>query len=99
MRAAIYTQFQQPLNVENVPDPVCTDDGVVISVKACGICRSDWHGWMGNDPDTKLPHVPGHELAGVVESVGANVRNFKRGNRVTVPFVGGCGNCRECLSG
>ena len=99
MRAAIYERFQQPLSIANVPDPRPTDDGVVIAVKACGICRSDWHGWMGNDPDIKLPHVPGHELAGVIESVGSNVRNFRRGEQVTVPFVCGCGACRECLSG
>ncbi len=99
MRAAIYEQFQQPLNVEIVPDPSPTDDGVVIAVKACGICRSDWHGWMGNDPDIGLPHVPGHELAGLVEAVGANVKSFRRGDRVTVPFVCGCGSCPQCVSG
>lgn len=99
MRAAIYEQFQQPLEIHNVPDPGPSADGVVIAVKACGICRSDWHGWMGNDPDIKLPHVPGHELAGVVETVGANVRDFRAGDRVTLPFVCGCGTCGECLSG
>ncbi|HKP71147.1 MAG TPA: zinc-dependent alcohol dehydrogenase family protein [Pyrinomonadaceae bacterium] len=99
MRAAIYTQFQQPLSIEIAPDPAPSDDGVVIAVKACGICRSDWHGWMGNDPDIKLPHVPGHELAGVIESVGSGVRRFKPGDRITVPFVGGCGICPECVSG
>ena len=99
MRAAIYDRFQQPLSIEIVPDPTPTNDGVVIAVKACGICRSDWHGWMGNDPDVRLPHVPGHELAGVVEAVGSKVRAFKPGDRVTVPFVCGCGSCPECLSG
>jgi alcohol dehydrogenase len=99
MRAAVYEQFQQPPTIEDVPDPTPTDDGVVIAVKACGICRSDWHGWMGNDPDIRLPHVPGHELAGVVEAVGGNVRQFRAGDRVTLPFVCGCGTCGECLSG
>ena len=99
MRAAIYEQFQQPLSIENVPDPRPTDNGVVIAVAACGICRSDWHGWMGNDPDVKLPHVPGHELAGTIEAVGRNVQNFRPADRVTVPFVCGCGTCPECLSG
>jgi len=99
MRAAIYEQFQRPIVIGDVPEPQPSEDGVIITVKACGICRSDWHGWMGNDPDIKLPHVPGHELAGVVETVGANVRNFKRGDRVTVPFVCGCGDCPECRSG
>ena len=99
MRAAVYEQFQRPLSIETVPDPRPTDNGVVIAVAACGICRSDWHGWMGNDPDIKLPHVPGHELAGVIEAVGANVRKFHPGDRVTLPFVCGCGTCPECLSG
>jgi alcohol dehydrogenase len=99
MRAGIYKQFQQPLKIENVPEPTPSPDGVVLGVKACGICRSDWHGWMGNDPDIKLPHVPGHELAGVVEATGANVSNFRNGDRVTLPFVCGCGNCPECRSG
>ena len=99
MRAAVYEQFQKPLTIQNVPDPVAADDGVVIAVKACGICRSDWHGWMGNDADISLPHVPGHELAGVVEAVGRDVKNFKTGDRVTLPFVCGCGTCGECLSG
>jgi alcohol dehydrogenase len=63
MRAAIYEQFQQPLTISDVDDPVPTDDGVVIAVKACGICRSDWHGWMGNDPDIRLPHVPVRDMS------------------------------------
>ncbi|HUR98225.1 MAG TPA: alcohol dehydrogenase catalytic domain-containing protein, partial [Pyrinomonadaceae bacterium] len=99
MRAAIYTQFQEPLSLEIVRDPIQPDNGVIIAVKACGICRSDWHGWMGNDPDIRLPHVPGHELAGVVEGVGPNVRNYGRGDRVTLPFVCGCGDCPQCRSG
>jgi alcohol dehydrogenase len=99
MRAAIYEQFQQPLTIESVREPVSTNTGVVIAVKACGICRSDWHGWMGNDPDITLPHVPGHELAGVVESTGKDVKNFRPGDRVTLPFVCGCGDCPECVSG
>ena len=99
MRAAIYEHFAGPIEVDTVPDPLPSEDGVVIAVRSCGICRSDWHGWMGNDPDIKLPHVPGHELAGVVETVGSRVTNFRRGDRVTVPFVCGCGACSECLSG
>jgi alcohol dehydrogenase len=99
MRAAVYEEFCQPLTIQNVPDPIPPGDGVVIRVEANGICRSDWHGWMGHDPDVHLPHVPGHELAGVVEDVGSNVRRWQRGDRVTVPFACGCGNCAQCLSG
>jgi alcohol dehydrogenase len=54
---------------------------------------------MGHDPDIVLPHVPGHELAGIIESLGKDVRNFKVGDRVTVPFVCGCGSCDQCNSG
>jgi len=99
MRAAIFEQFQQPLSIQNLPDPAPPDDGVVIQVKANGICRSDWHGWMGHDSDVHLPHVPGHEFAGVVCDVGKNVRRWKTGDRVTVPFAVGCGACPQCLSG
>ena len=99
MKAAIYEKFQGPITIQNVKDPVPKDDGVVLKVAATGLCRSDWHGWMGHDPDVGLPHIPGHELAGRVEVVGKNVRNFKVGDRVTVPFVCGCGTCGECRSG
>jgi alcohol dehydrogenase len=99
MKAAIYTEFKKPLSIENLPDPKPTDDGVVIRVKATGICRSDWHGWMGNDPDINLPHVPGHELAGIVEEVGQNVTKWKSGDRVTLPFVCACGACPQCETG
>ena len=99
MKAAIYRQFRQPITIEQVSDPVPPADGVVIEVKANGICRSDWHGWMGHDPDIRLPHVPGHELAGLVAEAGNEVREWKRGDRVTVPFAVGCGHCLQCLSG
>lgn len=99
MKAALYRNFQGPVTLEYLPDPSPKADGVVISVEATGLCRSDWHGWMGHDTDIALPHVPGHELAGTVVALGKNVRNFKIGDRVTVPFVCGCGICGECNSG
>jgi alcohol dehydrogenase len=99
MRAAVYEEFGQPLTIQTVPDPVPPPRGVVIAVKATGLCRSDWHGWMGHDPDIKLPHVPGHELAGVIEAVGKQVTRWKTGDRVTVPFVCACGACPQCASG
>jgi alcohol dehydrogenase len=99
MRAVIYEQFGGPLHLEEVAEPRPPLDGVVIGVKANGICRSDWHGWMGHDPEIRLPHVPGHELAGVIEAIGPVVRHWKPGDRVTVPFAVGCGSCPQCVSG
>lgn len=99
MKAAIYEQFQGPIQIRQVPDPEAEPGDVIIRVKATGLCRSDWHGWMGHDADVCLPHVPGHELAGVVEEAGRGVRNWRRGDRVTLPFCLGCGHCPQCRSG
>lgn len=99
MKAVVFEQFRTPPTIQNVADPAPAPQGVVIKVEATGLCRSDWHGWMGHDPDITLPHVPGHELAGTVQAVGRQVSRWKVGDRVTVPFVGGCGHCAECHSG
>jgi len=95
----VYEQFSTPPSIQQVPDPAPAPHRVVVKVMANGVCRSDWHGWMGHDPDIRLPHVPGHELSGVVEAVGKDVTKWRIGDRVTVPFVGGCGTCPECHTG
>jgi alcohol dehydrogenase len=84
--------------VREVPDPSAPPGGVVVRVLATGMCRSDWHAWAGHD-DIAFPHVPGHELAGVVAEVGSGVGRWQVGDRVTVPFVCGCGRCEWCLGG
>ena len=99
MRAIYFTQFAGELTIKDVPAPTAPTNGVVIEVKATGLCRSDWHAWMGHDRDVALPHVPGHELAGIVSEIGIGVTKFKVGDRVTVPFVNGCGKCQYCNSG
>lgn len=99
MRAVYYETFQTLPVVATLPDPVPSAEGVVVQVKATGLCRSDYHGWLGHDSDIHLPHVPGHELAGVVVATGRDVRNWRVGDRVTVPFVAGCGHCVECHAG
>jgi D-arabinose 1-dehydrogenase-like Zn-dependent alcohol dehydrogenase len=100
MRAVVYDAFGRPPEVATVPDPSPPSHGAVVRVEASGLCRSDWHGWMGHDPDIRtFPHVPGHELAGVIEAVGPDVRKWEPGARVTVPFVCACGTCEQCAAG
>ncbi|SFR49808.1 alcohol dehydrogenase [Robiginitalea myxolifaciens] len=99
MKAVVYEAYKGKLQVNVVPDPEPPAHGVVLKIKATGLCLSDWHGWQGHDPDIVLPHVPGHELAGEIVALGSEVKNFKLGDRVTVPFVGGCGSCYQCHSG
>ncbi|NMR19690.1 zinc-dependent alcohol dehydrogenase family protein [Cellulomonas fimi] len=99
MRAVVLDEFAGPLEVREVPVPRCPADGVVVRVAATGVCRSDWHGWQGHDDGIALPHVPGHELAGTVAEVGAQVRGWRVGDVVTVPFVCACGSCAACLAG
>ncbi|WP_440103162.1 alcohol dehydrogenase catalytic domain-containing protein [Streptosporangium sp. H16] len=100
MRAVVFDAFGAEPEVREVPAPEPPPGGAVIRVEATGLCRSDWHGWQGHDADIRvLPHVPGHEFAGVVEAVGSGVASWRPGDRVTVPFVCACGSCAACLSG
>ena len=98
MRAVVYSAYQAVPELAEVAAPPCPADGVLVAVRATGVCRSDWHAWMGHDP-VALPHVPGHELAGVVAEVGPGVTGWRVGDRVTVPFVCGCGTCAYCRAG
>jgi alcohol dehydrogenase len=96
MRAALYDTFGGPVTLENIDDPSPNDGGVVIKTLANGICRSDWHGWMGHDPAINLPNVPGHECCGEIVEVASGVERWKVGDKVIVPFSGGCGTCPSC---
>ena len=99
MQAVQIEQFGQLPVIAELPDPSPAPHGAVIEVEASGICRSDWHGWVGHDPTIVLPHVPGHEFSGRVVEVGRDVRKWKNGDRVTMPFVAACGHCEECAEG
>ncbi len=94
----VFEEYDVVPTLRVVEEPACPEDGVLVRVRATGVCRSDWHAWKGHDP-VALPHVPGHELAGVVDAVGASVTRWSPGDRVTVPFVCGCGRCEYCLAG
>ena len=98
MRAIYFEQFNGPIEIREIEVPYPAPKSVLIKVEATGLCRSDWHGYAGHDSDISLPHVPGHELAGTVAQIGNQVKNFKIDDRVTVPFVNGCGNCEWCMS-
>ncbi|MFI6511865.1 alcohol dehydrogenase catalytic domain-containing protein [Streptosporangium sp. NPDC050855] len=100
MRAVVFDAFGADPEVREVTAPEPPPGGAVIRVEATGLCRSDWHGWQGHDPDIRvLPHVPGHEFSGVVEAVGTGVVCWRPGDRVTAPFVCACGSCAACKAG
>jgi alcohol dehydrogenase len=98
MRAAILKNYNDDLVIETVADPVCEPDGVVLRVLACGICRSDWHGWVGEHPKVKPGAIPGHEYCGEVVEAGPLAR-WRVGDRVIAPFILACGDCPECRAG
>lgn len=98
MRAAVVREFNEDLSIETVADPTCPDNGVVLEVAACGVCRSDYHGWVGGHPKVVNGSVMGHEYCGTVIEAGPNAK-YKMGDRLIAPFILGCGNCPECSIG
>lgn len=104
MRAAVVEAFKEPLKIWNDwKDPEIGPDDALVKIMANGICRSDWHLWQGDwswlGISLPLPLVLGHESAGIVEEVGANVKRFKKGDRVVFPFNQACGHCDTCAQG
>ncbi|WP_408010398.1 alcohol dehydrogenase catalytic domain-containing protein [Pseudalkalibacillus sp. A8] len=101
MKALVLEEIRKPMTVREMPDPGCTPEGVIIRVEANGVCRSDWHAWMGDWDwlQVPLPHVLGHEFSGVIEETGSHVKHFKKGDRVIVPFTIGDGHCPYCQRG
>jgi len=103
MRAAVVEELNRPLVVQNVPDPECPPDGAIVRVGANGICRTDWHLWTGDwawrGVEIKPPFVLGHEFSGMIEEVGRDVTNWRKGNRVIFPMNPGDGACEWCRSG
>jgi alcohol dehydrogenase len=98
VKAVVYSGYGAIPVLTEVPAPACPADGVVIMVGATGVCRSDWHAWKGHDP-VGLPHIGGHEFAGMVAAAGPEVTRWRPGDRVTAPFACGCGRCEFCLAG
>jgi alcohol dehydrogenase len=98
MRAAVLREYRRPPVVEEVADPDCPPDGVVLEVAACGVCRSDWHGWVGEHPAVKPGHVGGHEYCGTVVEAGAEA-TYRVRDRLIAPFILACGACPQCRMG
>ena len=98
MRAAVVRDFNEDLSIETVPDPACPDNGVVLEVAACGVCRSDFHGWTGEHPKVRNGSILGHEYCGTVVEAGSRAKH-KLGDRLIAPFILGCGACPACHSG
>ena len=103
MRAAVLEEYKEPLAIRDVERPAPDPDGVVARVDACGVCRSDWHGWVGNwdwfDYKPPLGHILGHEPSGTVVEVGEDVESVSEGDEVAIPFNFACGHCHECRVG
>ncbi len=98
MRAAVLREYGRDLSIEDVATPQCPKDGVVLRVLACGVCRSDWHGWSGEHPRVKPGQIGGHEYCGEVVEAGA-LSAWRVGDRLVAPFILACGTCPSCQSG
>jgi propanol-preferring alcohol dehydrogenase len=100
MKAMVLHRIGEPLRLKERPDPVPGPGEVRLRVEACAVCRTDLHVVDGELPSPKLPIVPGHEIVGVVEAVGAGVRDLAVGERVGAPWLGhACGACPYCTEG
>ncbi|MFC6838181.1 zinc-dependent alcohol dehydrogenase family protein [Halomarina ordinaria] len=103
MRAAVLKEYGEPLVVEEVPSPDPAPHGAVVEVEACGVCRSDWHAWMGHgewaDDAVERGQILGHEPVGRVVECGDRVERVRVGDRVALPFNLGDGTCSYCLNG
>ncbi len=98
VKALLLTEYKK-MSYVDVADPVCGPEDVLIQVRACGICGSDIHGYDGSTGRRIPPLVMGHEAAGVITGVGAQVKGFAPGDRVTFDSTVFCGECVHCHRG
>ena len=101
MKAAVVTDFTQPLELQDRPVPEPGPGQVLVRMEACGLCHTDIHAAHGDWPvKPSLPFVPGHEGVGIVDRVGPGVTARSVGDRVAIAWLGhACGRCRHCVRG
>lgn len=101
MKAAVVNEFNQELEIKEVPIPKLAYGEVLVKIKACGVCHTDLHAANGDWPvKPKLPLIPGHEGVGIIEKVAEGVTSLKVGDRVGIPWLySACGECEYCLTG
>jgi threonine dehydrogenase-like Zn-dependent dehydrogenase len=99
MKAAVFVGAGQPLDIQELPDPVPGPGEVVLKIEYCGICGTDLHFTEAHDYTYAAGFVAGHESGGTVVAIGAGVENLKVGDNVAPHPNRGCGHCVECLSG
>ena len=100
MKAAVFHEPNKPLKIEEVETPKIETHEILVKIAACGVCNTDLH-YIDHGVPTfkKPPMILGHEPSGIVEEVGAEVKNFKAGDRVLIPPVFSCGYCDNCRLG
>ena len=100
MKAMVLTGIGKPLELQQRPDPEPGPGEIRVRVEACAVCRTDLHVVDGELPNPKVPIVPGHEIVGIVESVGEGATALRLGDRVGIPWLGHtCGRCAYCRAG
>ncbi len=100
MKAAVFHAARQPLAVQEVPDPAPGPGELLVRVAACGVCHTDLHYLDHGTPTFKKPPlILGHEISGTVAGLGAGVSGWRKGDRVLLPAVYGCGQCAACRTG
>lgn len=100
MKAALFYGRRQPLRIEETPTPQPGPNEILVDVAACGVCHTDLHYLdLGVKTSKQPPLILGHEISGVVASVGRDITNFKDGDRVLMPAVLTCGRCFYCRAG
>jgi len=95
MKAAVYEGIEK-LVVKEMAVPVCTEDSIIIRVRACAICGTDIRTFHYGKVNVKPPQIIGHEMSGEVAETGSKVKGFKRGDRLAVAAIVSCGSCYYC---